>query len=72
MEKTSRFFEARLCKIKGMQKFMHLTTISSKKLLKITYLISKRIAFASEVHTITENLIKPCMLKAVKKFTERK
>ena len=51
--------------MKGMQKFMHLKTISSKKLLKITYLISKRITFAGEAHTIPENLIKSCMLKAV-------
>ena len=42
---------------------MHLTTTSSKKLLKLSYLISKIIALAGEAHTIAENLIKSCMLE---------
>ena len=57
------FFEARLYEIKGMQKFMLLTTILSKKLMKVSH---KRKAFAGEAHTIAENLVKPCILEAAK------
>ena len=52
-------------------KFMHLTTISSKKLLDVSYLISKRIAFVSEAYTIADNVIKSCILKAVKIFLSK-
>ena len=54
-------------------KFMHLTTISSKKLLDISYLISKRIAFVTEAYTCTiaDNVIKSCILKAVKIFLSK-
>ena len=52
--------------MKGMQRFMHSTTISSKKLLELSYLISRRIALAGEAHAIAKNLIKPYMLEASK------
>ena len=45
---------------------MHLTTISNKKLLKVSYLISKRIVFAGEALSIAKNLIKSCMIEAAK------
>ena len=60
------FFKARP-DFAGMQRFMHSTTISTKKnIFRISYLISKRIALAVEAHTIAKNLIKPCILEAVK------
>ena len=64
--KNILFFAARLREMKGMQRFIHSTTISSKKLLELPYLMSRRIALAGEAHTIAENLIKPCLLEAAK------
>ena len=49
-----------------MQKVIHSTTVSTEKLLEVSYLISKRIAIAGEAHTIAEDLIKPCMLEAAR------
>ena len=60
------FFKARLREVKDMQKVIHSTTVSTEKLLEVSYLISKRIATAGEAHTIAEDLIKPCMLEAAK------
>ena len=60
------FFKARLREVKDMQKVIHSTTFSTKKLLEVSYLISKRIAIAGEAHAIAEDLIKPCILEAAK------
>ena len=42
------FFKARLCEVKDMQKVIHSTTVSTEKLLEVSYLISKRIGIAGE------------------------
>ena len=60
------FFKARLREVKDMQKVIHSTTVSTEKLLEVSYLISKKIAITGEAHTIAEDLIKPCMLEAAK------
>ena len=64
--KNTSFFAAKLRILKDMQKFMHSTTMSTEKLLEISYLISQKIAMSGEAHTIAENLIKSCILKAAK------
>ena len=45
---------------------MYLITISSQKLIEVSYLITKGIIFAGEAHTIVENLTKPCMFRVAK------
>ena len=64
--KNISFFKARLHEMKDLQKLMYSITVSTKKLLKVSYLISKKIAIGCEAHTIAENLIKSCKLDAVK------
>ena len=67
VERDILFFMARLREVKDMQKVIYLTTFSTKKLLEVSCLISKRIAIAGEAHTIiTKDLIKPCMLEVAK------
>ena len=64
--KNILFFKPRLHQMKGMQRFIYSTTISRKKLLEVSYLISKKIALAGEANTIAKNLIKPCIFEAAK------
>ncbi|XP_036219150.2 zinc finger BED domain-containing protein 5 [Bactrocera oleae] len=72
-DKNKEFFVRKKDQLLESQKnMMHVTQTFNEKATEASYLVSYRIAQAGEVHTIAENLIKPCVLDITKRMLDEK
>ncbi|GBP67529.1 Zinc finger BED domain-containing protein 5 [Eumeta japonica] len=58
--------------LESPKNMMHVTETINEKATEVSYLVSYRMAQAGEVHTIAENLIKPCVLDITKCMFDEK
>ncbi|GFT29735.1 zinc finger BED domain-containing protein 5 [Trichonephila clavipes] len=72
-DKNQDFFVRKKEQLLESQKtMMHVTQTINEKATEASYLVSFRIAQAGEAHTITENLIKPCVSDITKCMLDEK
>lgn len=72
-DKNKEFFVRKKEQLLESQKnMMHITQTINEKATEASYLVSYRIAQAGEVHTMAENLIKPCVLDITKCMLDEK
>ncbi|GBP43664.1 Zinc finger BED domain-containing protein 5 [Eumeta japonica] len=72
-DKNKEFFVRKKEQLLDSQKNMiRVTQTINEKATEASYLVSYRIAQAGEAHTITENLIKPCVLDITKCILDEK
>ncbi|GFY07032.1 zinc finger BED domain-containing protein 5 [Trichonephila clavipes] len=72
-DKNQDFFVRKKEQLLESQKtMMHVTQTINEKATEASYLVSSRIAQAGEAHTITENLMKPCVLDITKCMFDEK